>query len=375
MTTTSKPTTTLPIISLSDWKSSKNNVSDDETAQRDQAMRVCRVCHETGFFLLQDHGLEAFLDDLFRVTRHLFALPTSTKEAYMDKRKSPHFRGWEAVGSEYTNNRPDMREQVDLWTEHESVADLAQANPKYLRLLGPNQWLPDDILPGYRQLLTKWFTQAEEVADQILEMLALGLDLDQSYFRQNVFRKQQRMSLTKLIRYPPTPVGHAGVNAHHDTGFLTLLACETSPGLQVQQEDGSWLDVTPPTRHTLVVNLGEMLQAMTGNYYVATPHRVIVSQTQQERYSIGYFHGPALDTPLTTVPLQERHRQAVQNSPRHATAGFMASRAETAAGVADMQSAYRAQTYGEQLWNYFRRSYPENCKSFYPEDDDDDGAA
>ena len=57
---------------------------------------------------------------------------------------------------------------------------------------------------------------------------------------------------------------------------------------------------------------------------------------------------------------------AVAASPRHVNAGFMAPISETEAGVADMQGALQASTYGEQLWNYFSRSYPDNMKRFYP---------
>ena len=42
---------------------------------------------------------------------------------------------------------------------------------------------------------------------------------------------------------------------------------------------------------------------MTGNYFVATTHRVVASE---ERYSSAYFHGPGLTTPLAALPLDER---------------------------------------------------------------------
>jgi len=135
--------------------------------------------------------------------------------------------------------------------------------------------------------MVEWFEKAGEVASVVMEMLAVGLGLDPTYFEEQVFGDVgEQMSLTKLIRYPPTPQDGAGVNAHHDTGFLTLLACETSPGLQVENESGEWFDVTPPTSDTLVVNLGEMLQGMTGNYYIATPHRVIA---REERFPLVTF--------------------------------------------------------------------------------------
>ena len=105
-----------------------------------------------------------------------------------------------------------------------------------------------------------------------------------------------------MIHYPPTPPGEAGVNAHHDAGFLTLLMQHGVGGLQVLNPAGDWVDV-PPRDDAFVVNLGEMLQAMTGNYVVATTHRVIATE---ERYSSGYFHGPDLRTRLDPLPLDGR---------------------------------------------------------------------
>ena len=56
----------------------------------------------------------------------------------------------------------------------------------------------------------------------------------------------------------------------------------------------------PVVPGALVMNLGEMLQSITGNYFVATPHRVVTAAARQ---SVGYFHGPALDTPLVPIAL------------------------------------------------------------------------
>ena len=45
----------------------------------------------------------------------------------------------------------------------------------------------------------------------------------------------------------------------------------------------------------------------------------------------------------------------------------MARKHETEAGVGDMQSDYKPAVYGEQLWNYFSRSYPENVAAHSPD--------
>ncbi len=325
--------------------------------RRDLAEELCRVCHEVGFFLVVNHGVSHGLcDGVFDMMRRFFALSDEEK-ALIDKRRSRHFRGWEPVGAEYTNNRPDIREQIDWWTEW--PAHSKDIEPYYLRLLGPNQWLPEDVLPGQQELATRWFDELGGLATRLLGAISLGLGLAEDYLEQ--YFGGQTMSLAKFIHYPPTPDDGAGVNAHHDTGFLTVLAPGPTPGLQVQNQAGQWIEV-PTVEGSFVINLGEMLQAMTGNYLVATAHRVI---TTEERYSAGYFHGPSLDASLTPLPLDQRFASAVAASPHHSSAGFMASIAETEAGVGDMSSSYSPSTYGEMLWNYFSRSYPDNVAHHY----------
>ena len=72
-------------------------------------------------------------DTTFRLAapNDFFALPEQVK-AQIDKRNSRHFRGWERVGAELTDNRVDYREQLDLSTENEPYP--SDAMPAYLRL-------------------------------------------------------------------------------------------------------------------------------------------------------------------------------------------------------------------------------------------------
>ena len=286
-----------------------------------------------------------------------FELPEDVK-AEIDKVRSPHFRGWERVGAELTDNRTDFREQLDVSTENPPYR--ADALPPYLRLDGPNQWLPDGVLPGFHRAVTELFERLGAVAFELMEVMSVGLGLAPGHLRE-VFGESP-LSLAKLISYPPTPPGEAGVNAHHDAGFLTLLMQHEVGGLQVENPDGHWIDV-PPRDDAFVVNLGEMLQGMTGNYFVATTHRVIATVP---RFSSGYFHGPDLRTPLAPLPLGPELTAAVAASSRHAGAGFMAKRHELVAGQGGTSST-SADTYGQQLWNYYQRSYPANVRAHYPD--------
>ncbi|MGD9998176.1 MAG: isopenicillin N synthase family dioxygenase [Ilumatobacteraceae bacterium] len=333
----------IPVVSLADW-------IDAEDGGATFADELCRICHEVGFFHLADHGVDpAFMDEYFHAIRSFFALPEATK-ATIEKTNSRWFRGWERVGAELTDNRVDHREQIDVWTELD--AREPDVEPAYLRLEGPNQWPDEHIAPGFRRLVERFQTEMGAIADRLMAAMCVGLGLPDDHL-QRLFG-QRGMSLVKLIHYPPTPAGEAGVNAHHDTGFLTLLWQHGVPGLQVENRDRDWIDV-PADGDSIVVNLGEMLQSMTGNYFVATTHRVV---TSRERYSSGYFHGPELSTQLEPLPLDRRYADAVAASTHHREAGFMARREELLGGARGTSSA-PADTYGQQLWNYFTRSYPD----------------
>ena len=341
----------IPVISLADWR--------DGSADRAQfAADLVRAAHEVGFLTLVDHGIdESFIERYFAALRDFFALPEDVK-ALIDKRQSPHFRGWERVGAELTSNRVDYREQLDVSTENPAYP--IDALPAYLRLDGPNQWLPEEALPGFHGLVDEFMTRLGALADELMGILALGLDLPQETFR-TVFGERP-LSFAKLISYPPTPPGEAGVNGHHDAGFLTLLLQHGVGGLQVLSPDGAWIDV-PPTPGAFVVNLGEMLQSMTGNYLIATTHRVIAPT---QRYSSAYFHGPDLRASLEPLELDDRFVAAVAASPRHRDAGFMAKRDELLDGAAGIDSA-PVPVFGEQMWNYYVRSYPDVVRLHYPD--------
>jgi hypothetical protein len=113
----------------------------------------------------------------------------------------------------------------------------------------------------------------------------------------------------------------------------------------------------------LVVNLGEMLQSRTGNYLVATRHRVVAAT---HRYSAAYFHGPDLRASLAPLELDRGFVDAVAASPRHRDAGFMTRRAELLAGAPGVSGA-APPVYGEQLWNYYVRSYPAMVREHHPD--------
>jgi len=119
--------TSIPVVSLTGWRGNAEE-------QRVFAAELVDACHRVGFFLLVDHGINRdLIDRYFAALRSFFALPEETK-ALMAKRASRHFRGWEAVCAELTNNRVDYREQIDLSSEHPArPADVKQYGVPWCR--------------------------------------------------------------------------------------------------------------------------------------------------------------------------------------------------------------------------------------------------
>jgi isopenicillin N synthase-like dioxygenase len=106
----------------------------------------------TGAFYLVGHGIEPDAGDrLFALSRRFFALPESERRA-IEMANSPHFRGYTAVGNEYTQGRPDWREEVDIGSELPPRP--APDGPPYWRLQGPNEW--PAALPELRPAVLAW---------------------------------------------------------------------------------------------------------------------------------------------------------------------------------------------------------------------------
>ena len=343
----------IPVIDLEPW------FGGNSRSRARLSERVGEVGHQVGFFYLVNHGIpQAVTERYFAVMKAFFALPLETRQA-IDKCNSPQFCGWERLGSELTNNEVDYREQIDIGVEREALRD---PDPWYLALIGPNQWPSADALPEFRSAVEDYFARLTGVAREVLRIFSLALGLEERHI-EAVFGDDPAPYL-KLIRYPPTLPGGSGVGVHKDSGFLTLLLQDDCGGLEALGNDDRWYPVDP-LHGSLVVNTGELLQVMSGNYLIATPHRV-VNRGAGERYSSAFFYSPDLRTRLDPLPIAPELVARVEASPRHRGEGLMASRAELVAGTGGMASRARPAVFGEKYWQRWVRSYPEIARRFYP---------
>jgi len=273
---------------------------DGTPAQRQGFLDDLRhAARDVGFFYLTGHGIDSdLLNQVQDHARQFFALPDSEKAA-VGMINSPHFRGYNRAASEITRGKPDLREQFDLGAERE-VLPQDQNSPFWARLQGPNQW--PAALPALKPLLLDWQQAMTRMSLRLLQAFAQALALPHDAFDRLYGDKPNEH--IKLMRYPgqASDASHQGVGAHKDSGFLSFLLQDRQAGLQVEIEDGRWIDALPQD-NTLVVNIGELLELATNGYLRATVHRVQSPAKGNERLSIAFFLGAQLDAVVPLYPL------------------------------------------------------------------------
>jgi isopenicillin N synthase-like dioxygenase len=121
----------------------------------------------------------------------------------------------------------------------------------------------------------------------------------------------------RVIGYPPLPASFdtdTGIScgAHTDYGCLTFLLADPTPGaLQVEAKDGSWIPADP-VPGAFVVNIGDIIDTLTGHQYKSTYHRVI-HRGEKYRVSIPFFFEPMRD--MVIKPFAEMMAPGVKVEP------------------------------------------------------------
>jgi isopenicillin N synthase-like dioxygenase len=112
-------------------------------------------------------------------------------------------------------------------------------------------------------------------------------------------------SQLRLLHYPATlaqatttTASDWGISAHTDYECFTILYA-TTPGLEVLNSEGRWIDA-PPLPDAFVINIGDMLEALSNGRFIATPHRV--RNIPNERFSFPLFCSLDYDTVIEPLP-------------------------------------------------------------------------
>lgn len=259
------------------------------------AAEIDAACRGTGFFSIVGHGVPAELTSrLEGLAREFFALPDQEKADIAMPLGGRAWRGWFPVEGELTSGQPDMKEGLYFGQELDADDPRVRAG---LPLHGGNLFPARPA--GFGDAVLDYIAALTDVGHLVLRGIAQGLGLDRNWFDAHL--TADPLVLFRIFHYPPVPAGSSGwgVAEHTDYGLITLLGQDDSGGLEVRSGD-NWMTVAPHP-DDLVVNLGDMLERMTGGVYRSTPHRVR-NTSGRNRLSFPLFLDPAWDAEVLPVP-------------------------------------------------------------------------
>ncbi|KAK9464149.1 uncharacterized protein V1516DRAFT_646365 [Lipomyces oligophaga] len=291
----------------------------DDPGTKPQLLRSLRhALLDVGFLYIKNYGIPAELtQEVIRQSKLLFEIPEGEK-LKIEMKNSPHFLGYSKLANEITKEQIDWREQIDLATE---LPAPGKDEPRYRWLRGPNLWPNDEVLPGFRETFTEYISRMSLVSTNFTRLVAESLGLPSTAFDE-FFDPDQQHKL-KVVKYPDLgELGSAatgqGVGPHKDSMLTSYLLQVTSHrGLQAQNSDGVWVDC-PPIDGTLVVAIGQGLEALTQGVCVSTTHQVISPPPGSgPRFSVPFFQGVSygakfgqMDLPTSVLAMKDDSRAA-----------------------------------------------------------------
>lgn len=276
------------------------------------AKEIRKACKKHGFFYISNHGIEKQLQKkLEKLAKDFFSQNMDKKmEISMDK-GGKAWRGYFALLDELTANKPDYKEGIYFGEE------LPNDHPKVQKgvfMHGKN--LFPSTVHELEEVVLEYISKLTHLGHKIMRYLSLSLGLNEYYFRDNF--TFDPLVLFRVFHYPATTTeikqkAPWGVGEHTDYGLLTILKQDHIGGLQVKSNK-QWIDV-PHIESTFVCNIGDMLDKLTGGYYISTPHRV-QNTSKKGRYSYPFFFDPNFDAKIKPINLHHLNHHFIKTTKR-----------------------------------------------------------
>lgn len=273
----------------------------DAKAKQAVVKEIYHACSQVGFMYLQNHDMcPDLIEQVFIQSKKFFDFPLETKQelAWSDELSN---QGYVGIERERLNpNRPgDIKEAFNITSDQNPAHDTPACNSYIL---------------NFREACT-------QLANQVLQALALALELPENFFVDNHCDRNHTL---RLLHYPPLKQkpqpGQIRAGEHSDYGSITLLFQDRLGGLEVetissnsQANSGEWI-AAPTIPNTVIVNTGDLIQRWTNHIFCSTKHRVIIPddrRVMQSRYSVAFFCHPNDDTTVTCLKSCKQERPPI----------------------------------------------------------------
>ena len=281
----------IPSVDLRDF------LSEDPARKQKFVNEIGKAYEDIGFVALKGHFLnDQLVEDLYAEVRNFFNLPLDNKTNY----EIPGIggqRGYVSFGKEHAKGRSagDLKEFWHFGQYVSNDSKYANEYPENIKVLE---------LPNFNSIGEEAYKMLEKTGVYVLRALALYIGLDEFYFDPYV---KEGNSILRPIHYPPITDepkdGAVRAAAHGDINLITLLMGAQGKGLQVQNNNGEWIDAMAQPDE-LMINVGDMLSRHTNNKLKSTIHQVVNPPRElwgSSRYSIPFFMHPVSDMNLNCL--------------------------------------------------------------------------
>ncbi|KAJ3852114.1 Clavaminate synthase-like protein [Lentinula lateritia] len=257
------------------------------------ADEVVQAMNTQGFFYLVNHGYAV------EQTRRIFSIASSTFDDVDNEEKKMYMGKSPAV---YEGYKPRQ-----TWQIEQGVTD--QIEHYNINHDVRNRVHPGALRPHLDEIEKFSRHNHTHILFTILRLMAMGMQLPEDTFvDMHRFEAPGESSVRFMKYYPRSPeeelqTKNVWLKGHTDIGSITILWSQPISGLQILSPDGVWRYIKH-IENALVVNSGDVMQLLSGNFYKPTIHRVIQppkDQEHMERLGVFYFAMAADDVKLASV--------------------------------------------------------------------------
>jgi len=256
---------------------------------------ISQAFQQTGFAYIQNHGIPpAVIDSAFRSSMEFFTMDDSTKEQVS---KGVEYQGWVCEGREIFDQ-----------DEQGNIADHEVRETYDMKNISGTGIFPDSACPSLRPALSQLAEVSRKLTHRLLGSISTCLDQEKDYlsklhkgmFSEGFEEIIGNATTLRSIHYPPLSEedikpGIIRCGEHSDYGTITILFQDDMGGLEVKSVKDSWIPADP-IPGAILINVGDLLENLTGGRYPATKHRVRIPQEEVrrrcKRQSIAFFVHP-----------------------------------------------------------------------------------
>lgn len=278
----------LAIIDLEKYKTAEGRA--------ELVIDVRNAMSTVGFFYVVNHGYTTEQTRrIFDIAEIPFRVSDEEKKKYVAKMKEHGtYQGYKPL--QYWLVDAGVRDQIEHYNIHEDVK-----RKEHLEALRP-------FLPEISEFAEH---NRFNILVPLLRLLALGLELPEDTFVKQHDVEAPSDTWVRFMKYYPRSAEdeektkNVWLKGHTDFGSLSLLWSQPISALQILAPDGKWKWVRH-IENALVINAGDALEFLSGQFYKATIHRVVQPpEDQRDLTRLGVFYFAQTNDDIKLVPLEQ----------------------------------------------------------------------